>query len=109
MAGIGSGIEIVVEDQVLERKADEFTKAITAMDQAFEGIRSMVNETSGYWEGEAGDSCRSMFFEEQEEILRIIERLRDHPAHLLQIAGLVKSNEQRLTEASAGLPTAPLD
>ena len=109
MGGIDTGIEIIVDAQVLEKKADEFTTAISTMNQAFLNLQSIMRNTSGYWEGEAAESCRRMFSESQDDIFQIIQRLKDHPQNLLQIAGVVQENERQLTEETVMLPTAPLD
>ena len=109
MAGELGNIEILVSVDELREKAEALTGSISTMEQVYEQLNTLISGTASYWEGTAGDSFRKMFTDNQTEIGDMIQRLKDHPDHLLKIAGNTEETESSLTEANMALPSSPLE
>ena len=109
MAGELGNIEILVSVDELREKAEALTGAISTMEQVYEQLNTLISGTASYWEGTSGDSFRKIFTDNQTEIGDMIQRLKDHPDHLLKIAGNTEETESSLTEANMALPSSPLD
>lgn len=109
MANVSSGISLVVSPQEMIKKSGEVSNAIVRMEAAYDLIKTMVYNTSQYWEGEAGNSFRNLFQDKQDEMETMLKRLKDHPSNLLKMAGLFTDNEGKLEEENTMLPTDPLE
>lgn len=96
--------EILVTPEELKQKADETTKAILQMETAFDSLKILISNTSGYWEGTAGNSFRSMFRDRETDIDNMLSGLKKYPSKLLQIAGLYVEDEKKITEEHTALP-----
>ena len=109
MADTLGNVEILVSPQELQEKAGALTESISAMEQAYANLTNLILRTSSYWEGTAADRFRRLFTDNQTEIEGIIQRLKDHPNHLLQISGNIAETESGITEQNMALPSSPLD
>lgn len=85
MATIGE-VELRVSPEVLQQKAEEVSGEIRKMADRFDEMEQIVNRTSYYWIGEAGDLHRKLYKEQKETVDEMIKRLREHPDDLLMIA-----------------------
>lgn len=101
--GFGSDISIEVEPSVMIAKADQVSKAISNMEQKFDELNNIVNRTCSYWIGEAGDHHRKMFYDEKEDIQKILNRLKEHPSDLKQMAAGYADTEKELLEENQRL------
>lgn len=95
---------IRVSDDALKAKASEVSSAITNFENAYNSIKAMINGSSGYWQGQGGDSFRSMFQAKEEAMEGVIQGLKSHPRKLLQMAGITEETEKKITEANVALP-----
>lgn len=109
MADTLENVEILVTPRELKAKAGALTESISMMEQAYANLTNMILRTSSYWEGTAADRFRSLFTDNQAEIEGMIERLKDHPEHLLKISGIMTEVESGMTEQNMVLPSSPLD
>ena len=100
--------DILVTPEVLQEKADEASKARSQTTAVFNEMKNLVSSTASHWEGDAGTRFRGMFLEREDEIDRMLSRLKAHPAKLLEMAGIYIDEEKRRTEEHAKLPTSPL-
>lgn len=101
MAMYGSGVEILVQPDVLRQTADEVTSCIGQVETLFVSVQTTVGHTRHYWIGEAGDLHRKAFEEQMDDIDQILVRLREHPVDLLKIAGIYDETDTRQAEASS--------
>lgn len=104
-----AGMEFSVTPQELIQKAEAMEQAIVSLKKDYADLKSLINRTSGYWIGEGGDSCRRMFMDRQEELEEMLERMRDHPEKLLNIAGVYRSGEEKIVQEHMRLPVDFLD
>lgn len=67
-----------------------------------EKMGNEVQQSSNYWEGEAGETCRMAFREFNDEIETMLARLNEHVVDLQKIAGIYEQSETTsLSEADA--------
>lgn len=92
-----SDCTIVVDTDAIIAQAEQVTASISRMEHSFQELQRMVKQTKTYWQGKAGDCHRNMFQENQEDISRILKRLKEHPKDLTQIAGGYTKTEKDLT------------
>lgn len=95
---------IKVNTQVLVDKASEATKSISQMETCFENLQAIINRTSYYWIGEAGDKHRKLYNDQKENIEEMLKRLKEHPRDLVAIAQNYDTTEVALQELANELP-----
>lgn len=94
-----------VTPEVLERKADEFSRIVSEIKGHFDQIEAISTRTKGYWQGEAGDKDRAGYASYKDDIAYIIRRLQEHPTDLLSMAGIYREAEKDVSSKNAELKT----
>ena len=100
-----ASFKLRVTPETLEQKADEFSGVVREIKTHFERLESIASKTRGYWQGEAGTRGRESYASYQEDITFIIRRLNEHPADLLEMAGIYRAAEEAAKTVSAQLKT----
>jgi uncharacterized protein YukE len=95
---------IKVDTQTLINKASETSRSISRMEECFERLELIVNRTSYYWIGEAGDKHRKIYTDNKAEIDIILKRLKEHPRDLLEIEQVYSKAEKDVYKVSKELP-----
>lgn len=90
------GSVIQVDTLVMVNKADQVSSVISKMERTFGELQRAVSGTGVYWTGEAAECYRRMFYDEREEILRILNRLKEYPSNLKEIASGYDRTEKEL-------------
>lgn len=103
MAIIGS-VELLVTPEQLNVKAGEVEKLVANMRTRFENMKTLVEKSSGYWVGEAGDLHRQNYANQKDNIDNILRRLAEHPGDLRTIAQTYTTVELKTQEIAANLP-----
>lgn len=83
---IGGDIFIKVKPEVLVEKAHEVSASIRKMANCFDDLERIINRTSYYWIGEAGDMHRKLYQVQRENVDEMMRRLKEHPEDLLTIS-----------------------
>lgn len=83
---IGGGISIKVRPEVLVEKSQEVSASIRKMASCFDDLERIINRTSYYWIGEAGDMHRRLYQEQKDNVDEMMKRLKEHPEDLLTIS-----------------------
>lgn len=109
MAMDGLGVEIKVEPDVLDAKAQEVSSAVSQMEQLFNSIQATVDRTQYYWIGEAGNVHRNAFREQKDDIEVILKRLKEHPVDLRKIANTYRTTERDQTNISSQMSSNLID
>lgn len=94
---------IQVDTDVMVKKADEVSGAISRMERSFNELQSIVSRTGGYWTGEAAENYRKMFRDEKENISQILKRLEEHPSDLKMMAVGYDNTERNLQQENQRL------
>lgn len=97
-------IRLRVTPSQLQNQAQEVTKQIQTMENAFTELEQLIEKTSFYWIGEAGDLHRRKYQEGKETINEMLRRWKEHPNDLMQMAGVYSETEQKLEELASVLP-----
>ena len=65
---------------------------------------TLVDKSSGYWIGEAGEMHRKNYADQKDNIDTILRRLSEHPGDLRAIAQTYTTVELKTQEIAANLP-----
>lgn len=103
MAIIGD-IQVKVNSAVLIEKAQSVSESITSMANYFGQLEKIVNRTSYYWTGEAGDLHRNIYQEQKTQIEEMMKRLKEHPVDLMAMAQTYDNAEAAVRSVAAELP-----
>lgn len=98
MAGIIGNVELKVTPEQLNIKAGEVEGYVSQMKQHFDAMKILVEKSSAYWIGEAGNLHRKNYEKQIENIDTMIRRLREHPNDLRAIAQTYTNVELRVNE-----------
>ena len=104
-----SNTTIKVTTEILSAKANDAAERINILERCLEDIRSTVENTKGYWIGEAGEKCRQQYEKQQDMVSEVLKRLKKQPQTLLSIAGVYSNTENTAREVSMILPGDALD
>ena len=102
MAIIGD-VHIKVSTDILNDKAQTVSKSISNMANCFEDLERIVNRTSYYWIGEAGDLHRKLYQEQKSKVEEMLKRLKEHPKDLAAIAQNYQAAEMKVTQVANAL------
>lgn len=83
---IGGNISIKVQPEILAQKSQEVSTGIRKLSSCFDDLERIVNRTSYYWAGEAGDRHRRLYREQKGNVDEMMRRLKEHPKDLLEIS-----------------------
>ncbi len=97
------GSSILVDTNKMIAKANVVASVISDTERTFHELQRVVNRTSGYWVGEAGNHHRKMFNDEKDDISFILTRLKEHPEDLKLMANNFEVSERKLTERNQQL------
>lgn len=86
-----------VSTDVLKRKAGEIRGQAQTIEKNWRQMCAIIERSSGYWEGEAGDYHRKMLTDNEDDVQKIIRRLNEHPVDLLKMAGVYEEAEKEAT------------
>lgn len=103
MAIIGD-VQIKVDSMVLKTQADSVSASIRQMADCFDRLEAIINRTSYYWIGEAGDLHRKLYRDQKQQIEEMMKRLKEHPKDLVTIAQTYDAAEAEIQSLAAELP-----
>lgn len=103
MANLGN-VTIKVTPQELVDKSVEVKGYIDRMTQHFAMLKTLVNKTKSYWQGEGAEVHRKMYEELEPHIDLILKRLGEHPIDLIEIAKNYSDVELKIQNIIETLP-----
>lgn len=98
-------VTLKVTPEVLTEKSSEVAQKVASMRAHFEELKEVVNKTSAYWLGEAGDMHRNMYKELEGDVEEILKRLGEHPVDLVTIAQRYSDVELKIQQEIQELPS----
>lgn len=101
---ITGDVRIKVNSAVLKDKAQNVSNSIRNMENCFEQLETIINRTSYYWIGEAGDMHRRIYKDQKPQIEEMMKRLKEHPIDLVTIAQTYENTESAVQSIAAELP-----
>lgn len=99
-----AGAHIKVTPEVLSDKSGQVLKCVNNMANTFQQLETVVNRTSYYWIGEAGDLHRKLYNQQKSTIDEMMQRLREHPRDLITIAQIYSNVEKEVESIAIELP-----
>lgn len=106
---ITGNVQIKVDTALMRAKAQAISKNIINMQRSFEQLETIINRTSHYWIGEAGNIHRRTYQSQKAKVGEIMKRLKEHPADLLTMAGAYDEAESKAQDLIAALPGDMID
>lgn len=97
-------IELKVSPDVLKSKSAEIKSQIARFESYWNQMAQIVQNTKGYWVGEASNSHQKQFKDYQEDVKRITKRLKEHPDDLLKMADIYEKTEEKAVQIAQTLP-----
>ena len=105
MAGLSSGdVSLLVTPQELQSKSAEVAGYVKTVRDHFDSLKMLVEESSGYWKGEASDLYRKFYKDQEADVERILLRLAEHPEDLTMIAQTYLTAEESVKQIIETLP-----
>lgn len=105
LSGNYAGLSLKVSPEALKSTAQTAQSRIDKMAQIFDSVGQLVARSQGYWQGEAADVHRKSYEELKADIELALNRLREHPKDLLEMAQVYDTGEQGALELAAALPS----
>lgn len=97
-------IRIKVSSQALYTGASEVRKTVSSIQNRFSAIESAVNRSSGYWQGDAADTHRTVYQEMKGTVNEMLVRLKEHASDLQSMTQEYLAAEQEASGQAADLP-----
>lgn len=97
-------IELKVSPDVLKSKSADIKSHIARFESYWNQMAQVVQNTKGYWVGEASNSHQKQFKDYEEDVKRIIKRLKEHPDDLLEMADIYEKTEEKAVQIVQSLP-----
>lgn len=96
---------IKVTPSELRNQSNQVLADIKAIEKHWKGIGDIVRGTKGYWEGDASNTHIRIFRDVEEDVSKIIGRLKENPVKLQTMAGVYDEAESAAGDTAAELPT----
>lgn len=100
--------QLTVTPEELVNQAGQVSDAAKDLQQSFDRIKNLVNNTSNYWKGEAADAHREGYHKNQNKIDEIIDRYNEHVRDLEAMAGVYRDAEATAANMADELPAITL-
>lgn len=97
-------IHLKVSPDELRSKAEQLKGQIANAERSWNSLCEAVHASRYYWEGEAADYGRRLLEETRQDVQTAFGRLKDHPSHLLEMAGVYTDAETKAAEIIRSLP-----
>lgn len=99
-----AGIDLKVSPDTLKTKAQEIQSQISRFESYWNQLNQIVRNTKGYWIGDASNSHQSQMSDYEEDVRRLLLRLKEHPNDLLKMAGIYEKVEETAVKSANTLP-----
>lgn len=99
-----SDINLKVSQDILKSKANEIQSQIIRLESAWNRLEQLVKNTKVYWIGDASNSHQRQFQDYQDDMRRLLKRLKEHPEDLLKMADVYEKSERSALQIAQTLP-----
>lgn len=99
-----AGIVLKVSTDELKAKAQDVQNQIDTFEAQWKALSDIVRKTRGYWVGEASNAHQKHLNEYQDDVEKILKRLREHPVDLLKMANVYDETEKKAAAIAMSLP-----
>lgn len=99
-----ASIDLKVSPDTLKSKAQEIQSQISRFESYWNQLDQIVRNTKGYWIGDASNSHQRQMRDYEEDVRRLVLRLKKHPSDLLKMAGIYEKVEETVEKTANTLP-----
>lgn len=96
---------IKVTPAELKNQSNQVLADIKSIEQHWKSMGDLVNGTKNYWEGDASNTHIRIYKDVEDDVNKIITRLKENPVKLQTMAGVYEETEQNAESKAAELPT----
>jgi len=100
---------LTVAPEALKAQSGAVENERKKMQACFDDLRSLIEGSSGYWIGEAGEAHRKMYLSRIGKVEGILSRYREHVVDLQVMAGVYTEAEAQAAAAGEALPPSTLE
>lgn len=101
MAGYG---QLKVSPDVMKNQAQAITGEIRKIETEWKKMEEVITRSNYYWQGEASNIHQKSYHKVKTEVEKVIRRLNEHPADLLEMAGVYIKVENEAVQSADALP-----
>lgn len=101
---MAAGFQLKVTPDQLKSKAQEITTQINKIQNDWNKVSNLIENSKSYWEGDASDVHRKSKKNMEDDVTRVIKRLKEHPEDLLNMAGIYIQAEEKAMQIANSLP-----
>lgn len=105
ISSLFGSITIEVTPEELFNASEELIIDANRLKQRIERLKSVINGTSSYWNGEVSDMERSIYRNRYSDALIMIEKIKNYASELKTIAQNYSDTESTITESIQELPS----
>ncbi len=80
-------IELNVTPESLREKTRDISSSLDMLENDLNRLKELMENTSSYWKGEAGDAYRKKYEDNLSTIKKVLDRHREYPVKILKMAG----------------------
>lgn len=96
---------IKVTPAELKNQSDQVLSDIKSIEKHWRNIETIIKGTKHYWEGEASNTHLRIYKDIEDDVNKVIDRLKENPVKLQTMAGVYEETESSAVSASSELPT----
>ncbi|MBR0208931.1 MAG: WXG100 family type VII secretion target [Oscillospiraceae bacterium] len=100
---------LTVTPEALKAQSGAVENARKRMQSSFDDLRALIEGSSGYWVGDAGEMHRQMYMSRIGKVEEMLARYREHVVDLQIMAGVYTEAEAQATAAAEALPPSTLE
>lgn len=97
-------ITLQVKPDELKNKANSISESIKTVEKELKDIGNVILATKKYWVGDASDNHQKNYKAINEDIPTVLNRLKEHPKDLLEMAGIYEATEDENEKLAKMLP-----
>ena len=88
----------------MKTKATQVLNEVKQIETQWKNLQNVVKSSKGYWQGDASDEHQKYLNEVSDDVEKIIRRMKEHPADLMEMAGIYVAAEKDAKALSGKLP-----
>lgn len=97
-------VKIKVSTEALQNKAETVEGLLGAMVRQYDDLYRQIKNTAAYWKGEASAKSMERCEKDRELMTTMLQRLREYPQDLREMAGIYAYGEKAAQDESSALP-----
>lgn len=97
-------IQLKASPDDMRAKAQEITDQVSRMENCWNRICSLIENSKAYWQGDASEYHRKHLKDHEGDVAAMLKRLKEHPEDLQKMAGIYVEAEEKASQIAFALP-----